>query len=220
MADVDAGIDSGVGADSKETVVDSAPSDGSEQDNTNWEELYKAEHDRAENYKEAFSKKREFVKKGETDPVVEETEDNKPITRSELSKAIVETITPIVAGSKVDQELEKQVKDPEKRKLVKLLYETRVRQMGTSDDAIRNDISAALAIADAHKLRNATAEITRKQNMQQTPPLNGSSSEPAPQTKNHKFSEQQVAALTQRAKNLGMEPQKFLEQAWRNQTRG
>jgi len=184
-----------------------------QQDNTDWKALYTQAHTEAENYKTALSQKRQIVNKA--DPV----EDDKPLTRADLQQAVSESVVPIIAQSKVEQELERQVTDPEKRKLVKLYYETRVRQMGTSDDAIRNDISAALAIADAQKLKQASAEIKRKQDMQTLPNLSGSSSEPHQQSKNHKFSDQQVAALTARAKALGMEPTKFIEQTWRNQSR-
>jgi len=184
-----------------------------QQDNTDWKALYTQAHTEAENYKTALSQKRQIVNKA--DPV----EDDKPLTRADLQQAVSESVVPIIAQSKVEQELERQVTDPEKRKLVKLYYETRVRQMGTSDDAIRNDISAALAIADAQKLKQASAEIKRKQDMQTSPNLSGSSSEPSQQSKNHKFSDQQVAALTARAKALGMEPTKFIEQTWRNQSR-
>lgn len=215
---VDQGIDSGVGADT-ETVVDTASSDGSE-DNTDWKAIAEKETARAENYKRAFSQKREFVKAGATDPIVDETDDDKPITRSELARVVAETITPIVAVNKIDAELERQVKDPEKRKLVKLYYETRVRQMGTSDDAIHQDISAAVAIADAQRLRKTASEMTRKQNMQVTTPLNGSSSEGPAVSKTNKFSVQQIQALTAKAQGLGMNPEKFIEQAWKNQTRG
>lgn len=197
------------------TGVESDSGAGIEKDNTDWKALYDKEHNRAENYKEAFSKKREFVKAGAAE-VVEE-DDDKPIRRSELRKEIVEAVTPLVAQNKVDSELERQVTDPEKRKVVKLYYETRVRQMGTSDDAIRQDISAALAIADAQKLKNASAEITRKKTMTTSPPLAGSASEGQQVSKNHKFSDTQVASLTAKAKNLGMDPTKFIEQTWRNQ---
>lgn len=219
MDETVAAVNGEVGGDLN-TDVDSGSSVGTEQDGTDWKELFEKEHTRAENYKTAFSQKREFVKKGATDPVVDETEDDKPIRRSELVKAITETITPVIAKNKVEAELEKQVPDPEKRKLVQLYYETRVRQMGTSDEDIRNDISAALAIADAQKLKKAASEINRKTNMQTSPTLNGSSSEPALVSKNHKFSEVQVANLTDKARRLGMDPQKFIEQTWKNQTRG
>ena len=197
--------------------ADSSGAPQNNQDNTDWKALYTQAHTEAENYKTALSQKRQIVNK-QADPVVE-PEDDKPLTRADIQNVIAETITPIVAQNKVDVELEKQVTDPEKRKLVKLYYETRVRQMGTSDDAIRNDISAALAIADAQKLRKAATEIKRKTDMQTSPNLSGSSSEPIQQSKNHKFSDQQIATLTARAKALGMEPTKFIEQTWRNQSR-
>ena len=212
----EAGVESDEGAVIK-TVVDSSTSDGGEKDNTDWKALFEKADAERTNYKNALTQKREFVKAGVTDVV--DDEDEKPLTRADLRKVVSEEVVPLVAQNKVDMELEKQVSDPEKRKLVKLYYETRVRQMGTSDDAIRNDISAALAIADAQKLKQASAEIKRKQDMQTSPNLSGSSSEPAQQSKNHKFSDQQVAALTARAKALGMEPTKFIEQTWRNQSR-
>lgn len=214
----EAAVDSSVGGDTN-TGVDSSSSVGGEQDNTDWKALAEKEHARAENYKTAFTQKREFVKAGVTEEVQEE-DDGKPLTRADIRKVVSDTVVPLVAQNKVDVELEKQIKDPEKRKFVKILYETRVRQMGTSDDAIHQDISAALAIADAQKLKQASAEVIRKQNMQTSPNLSGSSSDSAPVSKNHKFSDQQVVALTARAKSLGMEPTKFIEQTWKNQNRG
>lgn len=218
MNEENAVLESGVGDDT-ETVVDSASSDGSEQDTTDWKAIAEAEREKAENYKKALTQKREFVKAGVTEVVVPD-EDDKPLTRADLARALQEQVAPVIAQNKVDAELNKQVKDPEKRKLVKLFYETRVRQMGTSDEAIQQDISAAVAIADAQKLRKTASEITRKENMQTTPPLNGSSSEGPTVSKNHKFSTQQVAQLTATAQRLGADPKKFVEDAWKNQNRG
>lgn len=219
---VDAGVETEVlssedQAAGVETEDSGAPQN--QEDNTDWKALFEKEHTAAENYKTALQQKRQ-LRRLPPEVAVPDEEDDKPLTRADLRKALNEEIAPVIAQNKVDTELEKQVKDPEKRKLVKLFYETRVRQMGTSDEAIRNDISAALAIADAQKLRKAASEITRKQNMQTTPPLNGSSSEGPIVSKNHKFSPQQVAQLTATAQRLGADPKKFVEDAWKNQNRG
>lgn len=202
-------LDTGVKTDESVRSADS-------QDDTDWKAIAEQERDRAENYKTALTQKRQLRKT--PSPVVEEPEedDDKPLTRSELRKVLQEEVAPIVSQNKVESVLESTVKDPEKRKLVKLYYDTRIRQTGTSDEAVRQDIESALAIADAHKYRKAAAEITRAQQKDTTPPISGSGSDRGGDQKNHKFSADQEKVLTATAQRLGQDPKKFIEAAWKN----
>ena len=188
-----------------------------QQDETDWKAVAEHERERAENYKKAFTQKRQFVKAAQE--VEEETDEDKPLTRKELRKVLQEEVTPALSENKVETALKVMVKDPSKREAVRLIYENRIRQTGTSDEAIRQDVEAALSIADAHKLRKVNAELTRKSNMQTQAPLNGSSADRGVDKKNHQFSDAQVKSLTETARRLGADPTKFIEQAWKNQSR-
>lgn len=204
-------------------VSDSGASAESKEGEPDWKALYeKAEalyvktEDEKENYKQALTQKRQLINK----PEVEEVDDDAPLTRKELRRVLQEEVVPVVAENKVETALSSLVTNPEKRKLVKFYYENRIRQTGTSDNAIRQDIEAALAIADGAHLKKVNAELTRKTNMQKQPPLSGSASDIASVAKNHKFSSEQVAQLTARAKANGQDPTKFIEQVWKNQNKG
>lgn len=194
-------------------VSDSGASAESE-DKTDYKALYEKAEEEKENYKNALTQKRQLRNK----PEVEETEDEDELS-SKVRKIIREEVTPALAATKVDTALES-ITDPEKRKLVKFYYENRIRQTGTSDVAIKQDIDAALAIVDAPRLRKVSSELTRKNNMQNTPPMSGSNADRGVDKKNHQFSEAQVKALTESARRLGADPQKFIEQTWKNQNKG
>lgn len=194
-------------------VSDSGASAESE-DSTDYKALYEKEVTEKENYKNALTQKRQLLNKPEVEETEEEDED-KPLTRKDLQNIL----TPALAATKVDSALES-ITDPEKRKLVKFYYENRIRQTGTSDVAIKQDIDAALAIVDAPRLRKVSSELTRKNNMQITPQMSGSNADRGVDKKNHQFSEAQIKALTETARRLGADPQKFIEQTWKNQARG
>lgn len=194
-------------------VSDSGASAESE-DSTDYKALYEKEVTEKENYKNALTQKRQLRNKPEVEETEEEDED-KPLTRKDLQQIL----TPALAQTKVDTALES-ITDPEKRKLVKFFYENRIRQTGTSDVAIKQDIDAALAIVDAPRLRKVSSELTRKNNMQNTPQMSGSNADRGVDKKNHQFSEAQVKALTESARRLGADPQKFIEQTWKNQAKG
>lgn len=219
--DSNAGVDEEVlGAGDEEGVEadESLSSEDSEGD-TDW----KAEYDKAaaerDNYKTALTQKRQLRKK-EPAPVVEvededdsdDDDDNKPLTRADLRQER--------ALEKVDTILATTITDPDKRKLVKLYYDTRIRQTGTSDDAIRADIDAALAIAEAPKLRKTNKEIVRAAQKDTTPPLGGSGSDRGLDRQDHKFSADQVKTLTESAQRIGADPKKFISEAWKNQQGG
>lgn len=210
-----AGVETNESQSTEETteVKEEAGAPAAEEGEVDWKAVAAKEKERAENYKKAFTQKRQFVKARE-----EETDENEdaPITRKDLQQIL----TPALTENKVDTVLNELVKDPAKREAVRLIYDNRVRQTGTSDEAIRSDIDAALSIAEAPRLRKVSAELTRKTNMQTTPPLSGSSADRGADTKNHKFSADQVKSLTATAQRLGADPTKFIEQAWKNQGRG
>lgn len=219
----DAGVETNLeeGSDLEKTGVEADESLSSEdsEDEIDWKAEYEKANTEREHYKDALDQKRQLRKKPPTPEVSneeqdDETEDddNKPLTRADLRQER--------ALEKVDSILAATVTDPDKRKLVRLYYDTRIRQTGTSDDAIRADVDAALAIAEAPKLRKTTEELARIANRDNTPPMQGSSTDRGADRQSHKFSAEQVKELTETATRIGAEPAKFIEQAWKNQQQG
>ncbi len=184
------------------------------EDSTDYKALYEKEAEKAENYKTALNQKRQLRNKPAVEEFEEEADDDRPLTRKDLQAAL----TPVFAENKVEAALSA-IKDPEKRKLVKFYYDNRIRQTGTSDEAIKNDVEAALAIADGKRLLKVNAELTRKSNMQSVPSMAGSSSDKDVPAGAHKFTAEQVKSLTATAVRIGADPAKFIEQTWKNQGR-
>lgn len=216
----DAGVEKKDDQQSSEADTEVEEQDGasaSEQDEPDWKAIAEKERDRAENYKKAFTQKRQFVKAAEKE--VDENDEEDELS-SKVRRIIREEVTPALSENKVDVQLKELVKDPAKREAVKLIYENRIRQTGTNDEAIATDLSAALDIADGHKLRKVNAELHRKNNMQHTAPTSGSSADRGVDKKNHQFSDTQIKSLTETARRLGADPTKFIEQAWKNQNKG
>lgn len=212
----DAGVEkNGSEGTEQTTEVEKEESEAStdQEDTTDYKALYEKAESEKENYKKALTQKRQLRDKPEVEE--SEDEDDKPITRKDLANVLASTNV----ESKIEAELAS-IKDLDKRKLVKLYYDTRIRQTGTSDTAIKQDIEAALAIVDAPRLRTISSELSRKSNMQKVPPMNGSGADRGVEQKNHKFSDAQVKALTLKAQGLNADPTKFIEQAWKNQNRG
>lgn len=219
MVDTTAGVDeNGEGAVTEQELNDDARAPEDQQDGTDWEAIAKKAIEDRDNYKTALTQKRGLRKKPQVseEEADEEDDDDKPLTRREMREMLQEEVIPVVAQGKVDTALTSMVKDPAKRKLVKLYYDTRIRQTGTSDDAIRSDVQAAIAIADSHKLRNASAEIDRVHNTERALPANGSGSDRGLPMKEHGFSKEQVAQLTEQAKGLGADPAVFIKKTWDN----
>ncbi len=214
-AGVEEEIDGGAAIEEDEGVeTDESLSSEDSEGNTDWKALYEKAEAEKENYKTALDQKRQLRKKTLPAVVVEEEvadedDDSRPLTVGDLRKERT--------NDKVDTILASTVTDPDKRKLVKLYYDTRIRQTGTSDDAIRSDIDAALAIADASKLRKTNQEMARAALRDTTPPMSGSGSDRGNGKQDHKFSADQVKVLTEKAQALGQDPAKFIEQAWKNQ---
>lgn len=220
MEKSNAGVDSEMGADLDLGVEEGdSVSSAESEDDTDWKSLYEGAAVERDNYKTALSQKRQLRKPAPESSVEideDEDDDNKPLTRGEMRQMLQEEVIPVVAQGKVDTALTSMVSDPEKRKLVKLYYDTRIRQTGTSDDAIRSDIQAAIAIADGQKLRKASAEIDRANNNARALPTGGSSADRGLPSKDHAFSKEQVARLTETANRIGEDPATFIKKTWQN----
>lgn len=178
----------------------------------------KAESDR-DNYKEGLlSKKRRERQADLDDPDLED--DNKPITRKDLK----EVITPIISETKVDSILNSVVTDPAKRAYVKDIFDNRIQRTGTSDEAIRSDLEAALALADSKRISKENAELKRMNDNNRTyvPPAGGDGGGGGGGVdrtrKAHEWTPEQESALERRAQSLGISGdniEKYKERAWR-----
>lgn len=210
-------LDEGVETDESVSSADS-------EDNTDWKAIAEREIEKNENLKKALDQKRQLRKHATTssDVVDDSNEDNedKPLTQKDFERLMQEMVMPVVAGNKVDTILADRIKDPDKRQLVKLYYDTRIRQTGTSDEAIREDIDSAIAIADRYKANKLAGEIKRVVNKDTTPSLNGSSADRGGDQKGHKFTAEQVKALETQARRINADPKIFIEKAWQNTRRG
>lgn len=220
----DAGVElDEVGSDLDEGVEeDESLSSEDSEDDTDWKAVAEKERERAENYKTALTQKRQLRPKRTPEPAAESEEEDddesRPATVADIKRVVAEAVVQPSTQKSIDSVLAEKVKDPSKREAVKAIYEGRIRQTGTSDDAIRADIDAALAIADAHKLRKTGEEMARARQQDTTPPLGGSGSDRGSGKKAHKFSDEQVKDLTERATRLGQDPAKFIAAAWKNQS--
>lgn len=215
-SDLDTGVEEDESLSSEDSDDDTTDVEGDEPD---WKALYEKEKLEKENYRKGLTQKRQLRKQPKVEVVEEEAleeedddDDDKPVTRAELRQ--------IQSAGTVDSMLSNLVTDPNKRQLVKLFYETRIVKSGTSDDAIRADLESALDLADAKKLRKTVSEVARVANQEKIVPNQGSASDRASVSKDHKFSAEQVAALTASAKRIGADPAKFIAEAWKNQNKG
>lgn len=218
MDDEKAGVEAeGSGAPlNTEVEKDGSGASAEQKDETDYKSLLQEALEREQNYKTALQQKKAFVKQNKE--VVEESDDeDAPLTRKDLKRVLREEITPVIAENKVETLLKEIVKDPSKRELTKHYYENRIRQTGTSDDAIRSDIQESLDLIDSKVNRKKITEIARVNMQQKQPVLGGSAADRGVEVKNHKFSDEQVKNLQEKAKALGADPKKFVEDAWKNQ---
>lgn len=204
-----------VSADDEEVVP--SPSAGKE-DEIDYKALLAKEVAEKENYKAALreerSKRRELEKKPE-EVQAEEDEESKiaKVVRKEL-----EPLTVALTGNKVEQILSTLAKDPDKQNLIKFYYENRIVRTGTSDSAIRNDLEAALNMADGAKLRKENQELKRMNDNKDTIPLSGGGADRGVDRAKHGYSQAQVADLTKKAQQLNIkDTNKFIEQTWANE---
>ncbi len=210
----------------EEQDLEKKPSDGSgKEGEVDWKELLHIEQQRRQvaerdrdNYKEGLlRRKRQDRETPIEDMDVEE--DDKPITRKDLR----EVIAPVLTEGKIDSILNSVVRDPAKRAYVKDLYDNRIRRTGTSDEAIRSDIEAALALADSKRISKENDELKRmNDNRTYVPPADGSGGNGgggAPLgTKAHQWTPEQETVLERRAQSIGLfgeAVEKYKEKAWR-----
>lgn len=194
-----------------------------------WKELLRLEQERTsklseerDNYKEGLlsAKRREKIQKKEQDADDDEGGDK-------IAKAVREALEPVLStihGSKIDQILASTVTDPSKREYVKSLYQNRIQRTGTSEEAIRSDIQAALALANASKFAKENEELKRMQdNRTYIPPTGGGGAggDKGATQKAHKWSPEQERALEARASANGIQDvEKYKEITWRQVSAG
>lgn len=214
-------------SESTQEVIDEAASAHVEPD---WKELLRLEQKRSEkaesdrdNYKQGM-----LVAKSRMKALKREEEDNDEggEDKDKIAKAVKEALEPFVStlqGSRVEQILASTVTDPSKREYVKSLYQNRIQRTGTSDEAIRSDIEAALSLANASKFAKENEELKRMQdNRTYIPPnTSGGSSDKGSAQKAHKWTPEQESVLEQRALSGGIQDvEKYKELAWKSATAG
>lgn len=185
-----------------ETEVRSAE----DQDDTDWKAIADKALEERDHYKLALTQKRQL--RNTPAPVIEEDEDA-PLTRKDFERLLQSTVVPLVATSKEDTLLTQKVSDPAKREYVKFLLESRIVRTGTSDTDITNDIEEAIWLADRKKVQKETTELRRVAANRPSAPSAGGSSEPIVEKKPYKIDAATAAHLDQRAKLLGVDPEKF-----------
>lgn len=223
----------------KDKPVEAAPDAGKEKEEVviaeaspaepDWKELLRLERDRADkierdrdNYKDGMLSYKRQLKNKELEP-----EDGAPAGDEKLKAAVAEALAPVVSalqGNKVDQILASVVADPAKREYVKAVYQSRIQKTGNSDEAIREDLNSALALADSSKFAKENEELKRmKDNGQVYVPPNGGGGAPdkgSPQ-KLYKWSPEQERSLEERARMNGIsDVEKYKALAWRQAQEG
>ncbi len=227
--------------DKKDEPVKEAPEAGKEKDEVkveaeaspaepDWKELLRLERERAgklerdrDNYRDGMLSYKDKLRHKEDGPVDEE-----PAGEDKIKAAVAEALAPVVSalqGSKVDQILVSAVTDPAKREYVKSLYQTRIQKTGTSDDAIRQDIEAALSLADSTRFAKENEELKRMRDNGQVyvPPSGGSggSDSKGSAQKTHKWTPEQERSLEQRARANGItDVEKYKALAWKAANEG
>lgn len=193
-----------------------------------WKELLRLEQDRSnklseerDNYKEGLlsAKRREKIQKKE-----QESEDDGD--EDKIKKAVREALEPVMSTiqtTKVDQILVSVVTDPSKREYVKSLLNNRIQRTGNSEEAIRSDIEAALALANASKFAKENEELKRMQDNRTYIPPNagGGAADKGPTQKVHKWTAEQERALEARAFANGIQDvEKYKEITWKQVSSG
>lgn len=181
-----------------------------------FEEMYKKERERAENYKRAMLEKKQFLKK----PQEETTEDdeNKPLTRKDVRELLQQEVAPMVSVNKEESLLNSKITDPAKRKLVKFYLDNRIKRTGTSDEALSEDIDFAINAIDGNTFRRKNEEIVRSLDNKPSDKSNaGSSQEKDIDTL--KLDPQLKKQLEERARVLGIDPAKFIADFQKNLSR-
>lgn len=186
-----------------------------------WKELLRIERVRSEkaeeerdNYKQGLLSRKAQVK-AQRDAVETDEEPDK------VAEAVQKALAPVLSslqGNKIDQILGSIVSDPSKREYVKAIYQTRIQRTGTSDDAIRTDLEAALALADSARRAKENEELKRMQdNRTYIPPAGaGGAQDKDVAQKAHKWTPEQEASLEMRARANGIsDVEKYKDLAWK-----
>ena len=200
----DAGVETKVvGAD--DSGVKEEGHESSEHD-IDYQALYLKEVEEKENYKKALTQKRQLRKKPEEETVVEDEDENKPLTRKDLQ----EVASTMVAQSKEEQLLAG-ITDVNKRNLVKFHLENSIKRTGNSEA----DLAKALAITDAPKLQKINKELARA--AENKPSSNSSAGGSSEKTiEKTTIAPELKIALENKAKKLGVDPKKFIDKYLEN----
>lgn len=213
--------DQSAAAGEQEVIVDSGASAELEVE-PDWKDLLRLERERADkaegerdNYKEGLlSQKRQ-------EKIRRQSAENDGEGEDKVAEAVKKALEPVLStiqGSKVDQILASLVTDPSKREYVRSLYQTRIQRTGTSEDAIRTDLEAALSLADSARRAKENEELKRMHdNRTYIPPAGaGGAQDKGAAQKVHKWTPEQEASLEFRARANGItDVEKYKELAWK-----
>lgn len=205
----------------QEEVIEAVASPEIEPD---WKELLRLERERAdksdrdkENYKAGM-----LSYKGQLKAIKREGVEDEPQELDEkITAGIAKALSPVVEalqGNKLDQILSSVVADPAKREYVKSLYQSRIQKTGNSDEAIRLDLEAAVALADSSKFAKENAELKRmNDNKIYVPPVGGGAGGEKPIVpKGYKWTPEQERSLEERARLNGItDVEKYKVLAWK-----
>ena len=173
----------------------------------------KAERDR-DNYREGLLSAKRKAKAQEN-----ESSDDEESLDDKIARGVQKAIEPLLGATtanKVDSILSSIVEDTSKRELVKFYYENRIQKTGTNEDAIKQDIETALAIADSKRINKENSELKRMQNNNvYVPPAGGSSADRGVVRKAHQWTPEQERALEARAMSSGIsDVESFKAKTW------
>lgn len=208
--------------DGVEDIDQSAPAGGGQEESaapqTDYKALLEKEIAEKEQWKESALKNKRLLKK--TEPI-EETSDTGNETEDERIERMAHAVSAkVVTTVTEDSLLKSKITDPEQRKLVKFYLENKLVRTGTSEEALESDIETALILATGKKAIVENAELKRmKANDSRVAPAAGSSVDRGVERKAHQWSPEQEKILTQKAKDLRIDPQKFLTDSWNNRSR-
>lgn len=208
--------------DGVEDIDQSAPAGGGQEESaapqTDYKALLEKEIAEKEQWKESALKNKRLLKK--TEPI-EETPDTGNETEDERIERMAHAVSAkVVTTVTEDSLLKSKITDPEQRKLVKFYLENKLVRTGTSEEALESDIETALILATGKKAIVENAELKRmKANDSRVAPAAGSSVDRGVERKAHQWSPEQEKILTQKAKDLRIDPQKFLTDSWNNRSR-
>ncbi len=167
----------------------------------------KAEEER-ENYKRGLLKAKGKIEDDTDDePTVGE------LVKQEIARGM-EEIKSNLAKASVSSILSQMTTDQGEKNLIKYYYDNRIVKSGVDEEAIRRDLEDARAMANKHKLNSAVEEIKiAKENKQQMSNNSSGSSNSGNEKETRFFSKEQEEHLRQVARQIGVDPEKFIEES-------